>query len=160
MLGEVVVRVEGPLGLVARQGRRQLPGMLRVYPPFDSRDEAELRVNKARILEVGLRSAQGRGGGTEFEFVLRATLTVVSLSAVAGCVNHTRNIAERATFDLGCTVTEADVRPLPGQYTWGVIACGCTATYIASPTLPYTLNSVTGESCAVAPHPCIEGESR
>ena len=65
--GEVVVRVEGPLGLVARQGRRQLPGMLRVYPPFDSRDEAELRVNKARILEVGLRSAQGRGGGTEFD---------------------------------------------------------------------------------------------
>jgi uncharacterized protein (DUF58 family) len=64
---EVVVRVEGPLGLVARQGRRRVPGMLRVYPPFDSRDEAELRVNKARILEVGLRSAQGRGGGTEFD---------------------------------------------------------------------------------------------
>jgi uncharacterized protein (DUF58 family) len=64
---EVVVRVEGPLGLVARQGRRRVPGVLRVYPPFDSRDEAELRVNKARILEVGLRSAQGRGGGTEFD---------------------------------------------------------------------------------------------
>ena len=64
---EVVVRVEGPLGLVGRQGRRRVPGVLRVYPPFDSRDEAELRVNKARILEVGLRSAQGRGGGTEFD---------------------------------------------------------------------------------------------
>jgi uncharacterized protein (DUF58 family) len=64
---EVVVRVEGPLGLVARQGRRRVPGVLRVYPPFDSRDEAELRVDKARILEVGLRSAQGRGGGTEFD---------------------------------------------------------------------------------------------
>jgi uncharacterized protein (DUF58 family) len=64
---EVVVRVEGPLGLVARQGKRRVPGVLRVYPPFDSRDEAELRVNKARILEVGLRSAQGRGGGTEFD---------------------------------------------------------------------------------------------
>jgi uncharacterized protein (DUF58 family) len=64
---EVVVRVEGPLGLMARQGRRTVPGVLRVYPPFDSRDEAELRVNKARILEVGLRSAQGRGGGTEFD---------------------------------------------------------------------------------------------
>ena len=34
---------------------------------FASRAEAELRVTKARILEVGLRSAQGRGGGTEFE---------------------------------------------------------------------------------------------
>src|SRR5204862_4906045 len=64
---EVVLRVEGPLRLVARQGRRRLPGVLRVYPPFDSRDEAELRVDKARILEVGLRSAQGRGGGTEFD---------------------------------------------------------------------------------------------
>jgi uncharacterized protein (DUF58 family) len=64
---EVVLRVEGPLGLAARQGRRRLPGVLRVYPPFDSSDEAELRVNKARILEVGLRSAQGRGGGTEFD---------------------------------------------------------------------------------------------
>jgi uncharacterized protein (DUF58 family) len=64
---EVVVRVEGPLGLAARQGRRRVPGVLRVYPPFESRDEAELRVNKARILEVGLRSAQGRGGGTEFD---------------------------------------------------------------------------------------------
>jgi uncharacterized protein (DUF58 family) len=64
---ELVLRVEGPLGLAARQGRRGLPGVLRVYPPFHSRDEAELRVNKARILEVGLRSAQGRGGGTEFD---------------------------------------------------------------------------------------------
>ena len=64
---EIVLRVEGPLGLMARQGRRRVPGVLRVYPPFDSRDEAELRVNKARILEVGLRSAQGRGGGTEFD---------------------------------------------------------------------------------------------
>ncbi len=64
---EVVVRVAGPLGLAARQGRRSLPGVLRVYPPFASRAEAELRVERARILEVGLRSARGRGGGTEFE---------------------------------------------------------------------------------------------
>ena len=64
---ELTVRVEGPLGLAARQGRRDLPGTLRVYPPFKSRDEAELRIDKARILEVGLRSAQGRGGGTEFD---------------------------------------------------------------------------------------------
>jgi len=64
---ELVVRVEGPLGLAARQRRRQLPGMLRVYPPFKSREEAELRIDRARILEVGLRSARGQGGGTEFD---------------------------------------------------------------------------------------------
>jgi uncharacterized protein (DUF58 family) len=64
---DMVVRVDGPLGLMARQGRRRIEGVLRVYPPFHSRDEAELRIDKARILEVGLRSAQGRGGGTEFD---------------------------------------------------------------------------------------------
>ncbi len=63
---ELTARVEGPLGLAARQRRRQLPGLLRVYPPFKSRQEAELRIDSARILEVGLRSARGQGGGTEF----------------------------------------------------------------------------------------------
>jgi uncharacterized protein (DUF58 family) len=63
----VVVRVDGPLGLAARQRTRAVPGVLRVFPPFRSRDEAELRIDRARVLEVGLRSAQGRGGGTEFE---------------------------------------------------------------------------------------------
>ena len=64
---DLTVRVEGPLGLVGRQRTRALPAVLRVYPRFGSRDEAELRINRARILEVGLRSAQGRGGGTEFD---------------------------------------------------------------------------------------------
>jgi uncharacterized protein (DUF58 family) len=64
---DLVVRTEGPLGLLARQGRRDLPGTLRVYPPFHSKKEAELRLDRARVLEIGLRSAQGRGGGTEFE---------------------------------------------------------------------------------------------
>ena len=63
----MVVRADGPLGLAARQVATAVPAVLRVYPPFRSRDEAELRINRARILEVGLRSAQGRGGGTEFD---------------------------------------------------------------------------------------------
>jgi uncharacterized protein (DUF58 family) len=64
---EVVVRTEGPLGLVARQRRRALPGLVRVYPRFRSREEAELRIERGRILEVGLRSAKGRGTGTDFD---------------------------------------------------------------------------------------------
>lgn len=64
---ELVVRVTGPLGLVSRQRARRLPGRLRVHPPFRSKEEAELRIDRARLLEVGLRSAAGRGGGTEFE---------------------------------------------------------------------------------------------
>ena len=47
--------------------RRSAPTVLRVHPPFKSRDEAELLIRRARILEVGLRSARGVGGGTEFE---------------------------------------------------------------------------------------------
>jgi uncharacterized protein (DUF58 family) len=66
-LGEVVLRVEGPLGLVARQAGRPVPGSLRVHPRYRSRDQAELRIERGRILEVGLRSARGRGTGTEFE---------------------------------------------------------------------------------------------
>ena len=64
---EVVLRVEGPLGLAARQQRRSVPTVLHVHPKFHSREEAELRIRKARILDVGLRSARGVGGGTEFE---------------------------------------------------------------------------------------------
>ncbi len=67
VLGEVTVRVAGPLGLVARQVRRAVPGTLRVYPAFASRKEAELRLERARVQELGLRSARGRGGGTAFE---------------------------------------------------------------------------------------------
>src|SRR5688500_18912965 len=64
-IGGLVVRVEGPMGIGARQRRLPLPSLLRVHPAFPSREQAELRITKARILEVGLRSAKGRGGGTE-----------------------------------------------------------------------------------------------
>ena len=66
-VNDLVVRVDGPLGLGARQRTLRVPAVLRVHPVFASRAEAELRINRARILEVGLRSAKGRGGGTEFD---------------------------------------------------------------------------------------------
>ena len=66
-LTELVVRVDGPLGLGARQAAVVVPGVLHVYPSFRSKDEAELRIRKARIIDVGLRSARGLGGGTEFD---------------------------------------------------------------------------------------------
>lgn len=70
---EVVVRTAGPLGLVLRQRARSVPGSLRVLPPFRSAREAELRLHRARILEVGLRSAKGRGSGTEFDSLRELT---------------------------------------------------------------------------------------
>lgn len=66
-VGHLVVRVAGPLGLGARQRAIPQPAVLRVHPTFASRAEAELRIDRARVLEVGLRSAKGRGGGTEFD---------------------------------------------------------------------------------------------
>ena len=67
LVDEIAVRIEGPLGLVARQRTRHVPMSIKVFPSFRSKDEAELRINKARILEIGLRSAKGLGGGTEFD---------------------------------------------------------------------------------------------
>jgi uncharacterized protein (DUF58 family) len=64
---EVVVRVDGPLGFVSRQRRRSLPGTLRVLPVFRSRKQVELRIERAQLLEVGLRTARGSRGGTEFD---------------------------------------------------------------------------------------------
>lgn len=66
-LGPITVRVPAPWRLVARQGDVAADAVLRVYPAFGSRREAELRIERGRLLEVGLRSARGRGGGTDFE---------------------------------------------------------------------------------------------
>jgi len=66
-LDRVAVRVAGPLGMGARQREVPLRTELRVHPPFRSAKEAELRIRRARILEVGMRSARGLGGGTDFE---------------------------------------------------------------------------------------------
>ena len=63
----MAIRIEGRLGLGARQREVPLHTVLRVHPPFRSAEEAELRIRRARILEVGMRSARGLGGGTEFE---------------------------------------------------------------------------------------------
>ena len=67
VIERLAVRVDGPMGLMARQRERRRPTTMRVFPPFLSRDEAELRIRNARMLEIGLRTAQGRGGGTEFD---------------------------------------------------------------------------------------------
>lgn len=66
-VSEVTVRVDGPLGLAARQRQMRLPAVLAVHPRYRSAAEAELRINRARLLDVGLRSAAGRGGATEFD---------------------------------------------------------------------------------------------
>lgn len=66
-LDEVTVRTFGPLGLMCRQQNRKLATQLRVLPRFRSAKEAELTLRRARLADVGIRSARSRGGGTEFD---------------------------------------------------------------------------------------------
>ena len=70
---QLVVRTSGPFGLIYKQQRRVHRTSLKVLPPFRSAKEAELSLRRARILEVGLRSARGRGGGTEFDSLRELT---------------------------------------------------------------------------------------
>ena len=70
---ELVVRTSGPLGVMRKQRRRSHPTTLNVLPPFRSAREAELSLRRAKILEIGLRSARGRGGGTEFDSLRELT---------------------------------------------------------------------------------------
>ncbi len=70
---EIVVRTVGPLGFMHKQRRTEHRTSLKVLPPFRSAREAELSLRRARILEIGLRSARGRGGGTEFDSLRELT---------------------------------------------------------------------------------------
>lgn len=63
----LAVRTVGPWGLATRQHTRDVVDTVDVHPVFRSRKEAELRITRGRILEVGLRSAKALGRGTEFE---------------------------------------------------------------------------------------------
>ena len=65
-LAELVIRVDGPLRFAGRQQVRWIPEELKIFPRFPSRAEAELRLKRSR-LDMGLRSARMRGGGSEFE---------------------------------------------------------------------------------------------
>lgn len=63
---ELTVRVDGPLGLVARQAARSQPQELRVYPALGARQEAEL-IARTRLAEIGARRARLGGAGTDFD---------------------------------------------------------------------------------------------
>lgn len=66
-VGPVTVRTSGPIGLGGRQSTIRTTARLKVYPALPSRAEVELRVQRARMLEIGERSSAVRGGGTDFD---------------------------------------------------------------------------------------------
>ncbi len=62
----VTVRCTGPLGLAARQASVDVPGRVRVLPPFHSRKHLPSRLAKLRELD-GRSAVRVRGQGTEFD---------------------------------------------------------------------------------------------
>ncbi|MBA2317017.1 MAG: DUF58 domain-containing protein [Euzebyales bacterium] len=129
-LDTVTLRAEGPWRLAARQGDVGVPGTLRVYPPFRSRDEAELRIDKARILEVGLRSAQGRGGGTEFDQLreygvddefrrIDWAATARAGKAIVRTYRAERNQTVMVLLDMGRLMAARVRDPQAGGASWG-----------------------------------------
>src|SRR6266542_516429 len=94
--GEMVVRVDGPLGLVARQGRRRLEGVLRVYPPFHSRDAVMM------LTAVATRLGD-RAGMVAFDSEVRAMVGA----------GHARDQLSRVTeamYSLEPKLVESDYR--------------------------------------------------
>ena len=63
---QVTVRSYGPLRLAARQASIQVPGAVRVLPPFTSRKHLPSRLARLRELD-GRTSVMVRGQGTEFD---------------------------------------------------------------------------------------------
>ena len=62
----VTVRLPGPLGLVAKQHTRVVPGTVRSLPPFESRKHLPSRLARLRDLD-GRSAVRVRGQGTEFD---------------------------------------------------------------------------------------------
>jgi uncharacterized protein (DUF58 family) len=62
----VTVRLVGPLGVAARQGRHEVPWRVRVQPPFTSRKFLPERLSRLRRLD-GSVALRARGQGTEFD---------------------------------------------------------------------------------------------
>ncbi len=62
----VTIRSLGPLGLAARQARRQVPWTVRVLPPFRSRRHLPEKLSRLRQLD-GQHRALLRGQGSEFD---------------------------------------------------------------------------------------------
>lgn len=63
---QVTVRSFGPMRLLARQASIDLPGAIRVLPPFNSRRHLPSRLARLRELD-GRTSVMIRGQGTEFD---------------------------------------------------------------------------------------------
>ncbi|MEO7720174.1 MAG: DUF58 domain-containing protein [Capsulimonas sp.] len=65
--GDVFVQYVGVLGLVARMSRLPAPQSVKVYPNMLEMEKYEMLARRGRLMQLGIRSAKVRGGGSEFE---------------------------------------------------------------------------------------------
>lgn len=66
-VGPITIRARGRFGLAGRQSTLPLHSTIKVYPALPGRAAAELRLDRARVMQAGDRSSAIRGGGTEFD---------------------------------------------------------------------------------------------
>jgi uncharacterized protein (DUF58 family) len=115
VLERVTVRVAGPWGLAARQRWLPLRHVLTVYPPFHSRTQTELRLRRARQLQLGERAVRIRGGGLDFDTLREYTVddelrridwaaTARSPQTIVRTYQAERNQTELLLVDCGRTM--------------------------------------------------------
>jgi uncharacterized protein (DUF58 family) len=65
--GSVFYRITGPLGLIQRQGKIDLPQRVQILPDMTGEGSRDLQLALAGALQAGRRKAPRRGEGREFE---------------------------------------------------------------------------------------------
>jgi len=65
--GAVFYRIMGPLGMIQRQGKTDLPQQVQVLPDLTGEGSRDLQLALAGALQAGRRRAPRRGEGAEFE---------------------------------------------------------------------------------------------
>jgi uncharacterized protein (DUF58 family) len=65
--GAVYYRITGPLGLIQRQARIDLPQQVQVLPDLSGEGSRDLQLAMAGAIQAGRRNAARRGEGREFE---------------------------------------------------------------------------------------------
>ena len=65
--GDLYVEYSGRLGLIRRQGMFPAKHSVKVYPNLVETAKYELLARRGRLMQLGIRTAKVRGGGSEFE---------------------------------------------------------------------------------------------
>ena len=67
VFGDLYFEYPGRLGLIARQGVVSAAQTVKVYPNLVETAKYELLARRGRLMQLGIRTAKVRGGGSEFE---------------------------------------------------------------------------------------------